>query len=296
MLNLKRMFLFLLIAFLGTPVWAQTDAKPYMVIGNKPVNARSCPQVKCPVVMSIQPGETVMVVDTVTGDVTLGSNQWYKVEMDGKTAYVHSALVKETALESTGESATSSKVDTSNWAEYKGKDFSILFPQTWSDTFKLYENKKYLESVAELHGMTPAELKAQIDAMKANGMVAMFYDPNTVTNIELEKIDTSDWANPPSLKQLRPAYKASMIERGSELISDELLNLPAGDCLHIHAKQAAKNGEWKVGTQLVHYFVINGNYLYVLSFYTSSKSFDQKDAIFEAVAQSLMFSRGTANT
>ncbi len=291
---LKRTFIFLFMVLLAVPVLAQDGAKAYAVIGNKPVNARSCPKVDCPVIQSIQPGETVMVVDTVTGDVALGSDQWHKVELNGKTMYVHSALIQASAAANTGDSSQSTQVDTSVWAKYKGKGYSFLAPKDWVDLYTLFNDKDYVEAYSEMRGIKPEEFRANWEATKANGLVAKLSDGTNLT-MELERIAIKDWPNKPTLKALKSIFKVSLTETGAKVISEDMISLPVGDCLHIHSKQIRDNGNFQVGTQIVQYVTLTADYMYVLSFYTTQKAFAKADPILDTIAQSLIFIRGNAN-
>lgn len=290
----KQCLLILLALMVTVPVLAQDNAKAYEVIGNKPVNARSCPHVSCPVVQSIQPGETVMVVDTEEGDAVLGSNQWYKVDVDGKTMYVHSSLVKVSSANDVGTSSTVNKIDMSDWTKYKGTGYSFSAPSDWVDMYSLMEDKDYREALAEMRRVKPSEIKADWEARKQNGLVAELTVGSSIT-LDLEKFSMKDWPNKPTLQFLKPAFKAGHKEAGATVNTAEIVTLPLGDCLHIHAEQTKYAQGTPKGTQIIQYVTLTVDYMYVLTFYTTEKAFAKTDPIADAVAQSLTFIRGNAN-
>lgn len=288
----KQLLLLFFVLLMSVPVLAQDAAKVYEVIGNKPVNARSCPHVSCPVVQSVQPGETVMVVDTVTGDNTLGSDQWYKVESNGDTMYIHSALIQASTTPNTA--AASSKVNTSDWVTYKGKGYSFSAPADWLDFYALMEDPDYREAIAEMQNVKPAEIKANWEDYKKNGLVAKLTVGNSIT-LELEKISMKDWVEKPTLQFWKPAFKASLKEIGATASSAEIIALPLGDCLHIHAQQTRNIQGAPKGTLYIMYVTTTADYLYTLTIYTTKSAFAKVDPVADAIAQSFTLIRGNAN-
>jgi uncharacterized protein YraI len=295
MQTLKRMFILVMVMLLTMPVWAQVEAKPYVVTGNKPVNARSCPRVDCPVVQSIQPGETVMVVDTVTGALTLGSSQWYKVEMDGKTMYIHSKLIKAVAPVTTGDTSKSIAVDISNWVKVKGSGFSLLIPDNWLDMNELLEDKDFLSGLAEMQGVDADQLRSQIEKMKADGSV-LFLDLDTGSFALFAALDIGSSNPKPSLRMLKAAIKVGVEKIGAKNLSDKIVALPGGDCARLLFSASKPIGLAPKGTEFLIYMMLNGNSAYMFTFYSSQKMSDQQAVIYDAVVRSATFSWSNANT
>ncbi len=65
------------------------------IAGNNSVNIRSCPGTDCEVRTTMEPGSSILVLETITGQSVLGSNQWHKFAFQRLDAYVHSSLVTE---------------------------------------------------------------------------------------------------------------------------------------------------------------------------------------------------------
>lgn len=77
----------------GTGSAASASTNALTVISPSPANVRSAPNATGEVVSTLQPGDTVTVLGTVTGDNVNGSDQWYEVEIDGRSRYVHTSLL-----------------------------------------------------------------------------------------------------------------------------------------------------------------------------------------------------------
>lgn len=286
----KRYLVVFWVLMTVVPALAQDNAKSYVVIGNKAVNARLCPHTTCAVVQSIQPGETVKVVDTVTGDVALGSDQWHKVEMDGKTMYVHSALMEQVSV----TEKSNSGLDTADWTRIKGKGYSFAIPEGWKDIYALMEDKDYRDAYAEMNKLDPKELEAGWNTAKKQGLVAKLTDGDNIT-VEIYKNSMKNWANKPTLEYLKSAMKVGLAEIGAKVTSTEIISLPAGDCLHIHSKQIKDAFGVSKGTLMIEYVTMTTDTMYTLFFYVYEKGYAKADPILDAIAQSMTFIRGGAN-
>lgn len=70
---------------------ADPNAGTYHAIRSRSVNVRSCPRTSCTIVDQFQLGESVQIVEIVTGDAVGGDSNWAKTK-DGD--YVHASLLR----------------------------------------------------------------------------------------------------------------------------------------------------------------------------------------------------------
>lgn len=70
---------------------ADPNAGTYHAIRSRSVNVRSCPRTSCTIVDQFQLGESVQIVEIVTGDAVGGDSNWAKTK-DGD--YVHTSLLR----------------------------------------------------------------------------------------------------------------------------------------------------------------------------------------------------------
>lgn len=59
-------------------------------------NARDCPQLDCPILVELQRGSQVQVIDTVQGAAVNGDTRWYRARRGDQVLYVHTSLLHET--------------------------------------------------------------------------------------------------------------------------------------------------------------------------------------------------------
>lgn len=56
-------------------------------------NARSCPQLDCPIVSVFNYGDTVDMVQQIDGDPVNGNDTWYEIFWQAQTIFIHSSLI-----------------------------------------------------------------------------------------------------------------------------------------------------------------------------------------------------------
>lgn len=58
-------------------------------------NVRSCERTNCDVVQQLYAGNTVQTLQRIKGEFVNNSDQWWQIDLNGQTAYVHSSLVTD---------------------------------------------------------------------------------------------------------------------------------------------------------------------------------------------------------
>lgn len=72
---------------------APEEEMTFYVRSQSDVNVRSCPETTCTRIGTLAPGTEVIVAGEAVGEHVLGSEIWYKVIVEGETAYIHSSLL-----------------------------------------------------------------------------------------------------------------------------------------------------------------------------------------------------------
>lgn len=72
-----------------------TTPLSYEVINGNGVNARSCPELICEVIVVLAPDTVIEVIETITGATVSGSDVWLVFLVAGERAYTHSSLVSQ---------------------------------------------------------------------------------------------------------------------------------------------------------------------------------------------------------
>ncbi len=67
---------------------------------------RECPQTSCTVITHLQRGAEIEVLQTVNGTAVQGDRTWYRIQVNGQDAFIHSSVVTTTRPTSTGSSTT----------------------------------------------------------------------------------------------------------------------------------------------------------------------------------------------
>lgn len=75
---------------------AQPSPQPtQQLYAQSSTNARSCPQLDCDIYTVVGSGEDVTVIDEVEGESVNDNDQWYKVIVNNRSAYIHSSMLSE---------------------------------------------------------------------------------------------------------------------------------------------------------------------------------------------------------
>lgn len=75
---------------------AQPSSQPtQQLYAQSSTNARSCPQLDCDIYTVVGSGEDVTVIDEVEGESVNDNDQWYKVIVNNRSAYIHSSMLSE---------------------------------------------------------------------------------------------------------------------------------------------------------------------------------------------------------
>lgn len=109
------------------PVSGQTVNVRQTPINTNPVtryivgfsNVRSCERTSCATVQQLYAGNTVQTLQRVKGEFVNNSDQWWQIDLNGQTAYIHSSLV--TDVRPVSQSTTS---QTGNPPTTNNNDFS----------------------------------------------------------------------------------------------------------------------------------------------------------------------------
>lgn len=255
------------------PALAQDGATPYVVMAM--THARSCPQLTCPVVRTYEPSDPIAVTEVVTGASVFGNDQWVSVKEDGVAFYIHSASVLRL---DDGEVATDTgadPLDTSEWVPRETGWFSLSAPVNWRpinsllegdlpDSFNDYYDSDDLDSLRQR--MARGDLYILWDVSAGAVLQVTFYD-----------FDMSS-VSPESVLVELEDY---VIGLGGDILSEAILNLPAGEAARLHGRL----DEGRFETELLLYGVISDGRLYGLMFSSLwTTNFEDIEPIFDAIA------------
>lgn len=94
---MKRITLLLTILVLLYPLTSITAQEGIAgtagVVGGARANARTCPHLDCRIVQTLNPGQAITILETVEGASVSNSARWYRIQVNGQDAFVHSSLV-----------------------------------------------------------------------------------------------------------------------------------------------------------------------------------------------------------
>lgn len=76
---------------------ASADFAVNMRTVNNNANARTCPDLSCDVVTVVRTGQSVQIVEQVTGEAVNGNATWWAVNVDGRELFVHESLLTQFA-------------------------------------------------------------------------------------------------------------------------------------------------------------------------------------------------------
>lgn len=267
-----KMWLWLVcLLLLGLLFARQTVAQqgtPYSVTAAQSVNARQCPRLDCAIVRALEPGTIINVVTTVSGDTVFGSDQWAQVEDDGVEMYVHTALISP--VEDAAPPADIKEIDTSEipaldtarWTEFTLARFNFRVPRGWIDLEELATDAEFLAGVEETYGNTARQWYEDAYAMIEAGIYDLILVELDVAGVlYVSHFDLENTA-------LSPRYLRRVLEsqvenaEGSELISSEIIDLPAGTAVRIESRIERVDGRFN---QNYMYAVICDNDAFLLS-------------------------------
>jgi hypothetical protein len=89
---------------LATPAYSTPTTR--YIVGFS--NVRSCERTSCDVVQQLYAGNTVQTLQRVKGEFVNNSDQWWQIDLNGRTAYVHSSLVTDVRPASQSASSNNS--------------------------------------------------------------------------------------------------------------------------------------------------------------------------------------------
>lgn len=275
----------LIVIALAAPVSAQDTSTPYEVISPQTVNARECPRLNCAVVQTVAPGETVMVIDTVTGDTVRGSGEWVVVDLDGAEAYVHSSLVKEIPQSETGRdpAAQSGEVDTSDWDEVEGDGFTFLTPPGWMDLSEFLADEEFIEDIAVASGVDPDDLRDQVEMLNSMGVIWIM--GGFTTQLMALPMDLAGITE----RQAWASFRSGLRLQGIEVIDDEEIELESGDARVMRLSVKEDTPSYAAGSELTVYMLARGKRALFLVFINVGRPADAEEQdIFAGIANTVI--------
>lgn len=212
-------------------VQAQTDefdGAVYYVFGSQTVNARSCPRLTCGIVTTIEPGETLEVLDSVQGDVVSGTSLWFRAIVDGVEVYVHSSLVMrqsgETGKPAQQEPSTQSadSISTEDWIRYDAPGMSMEAPSAWLN----FTGNAAVISYLSVGMENDASATFQNQLLNAVFVV----DPESGIGVRLQGFYSG---RDMPLGVMETNVRENLRSNGFEVIESSIVNLPAGKAVRV---------------------------------------------------------------
>lgn len=251
------------------------------------------------VVLTFEPSEELGVIDIVSGEEIAGSNQWLKVGTEGGNVFVHDSLATEssaapvlaptlmpTAVNSAG------LANRSDWVVFNGPGFTIQTPPHWDNGVEVFSDEDLVQQLAQLYA--PDDPQAYIDFMHqivADGYYDTFLiDLSNGMVLHVWHEDRGGVALTPDL--LRRIMIGNARKVGSEVLSNEVTGLPAGDAVHLHVRDKASSGSNQPDTDTVVYGLVTPTQIFYIEVIMDTSDFDVGSSIANSVAFSFQF--GTA--
>ena len=104
---MKKFSLFML-SFVLVMLFSVVTAQELYYVKVRSARVRAEPTTSAAVVATLSRNTAVTVLETVDGARVSGSRVWYRIEIDGQDAYIHSSLVTNVAPRGAGGSSSSS--------------------------------------------------------------------------------------------------------------------------------------------------------------------------------------------
>jgi hypothetical protein len=281
----------------GAFVNAQDAPTIYTVTAPQTINARGCPRLSCPVLQTFAPGDQLSVIEVVQGEAVLGSEEWLHMNVDGVDLFVHSSLAAplDTPPPASGRDASedSAPADsaagegasgaTSDWITHTGAGFTLDTPPGWMDFTDLLADEDYLASVTEFlgedSGVTVDALKTMCGEGACDVIMADLHGKAALFMMHL------DMEGMPGSAQLwKILFEQQFEKMGADVISSEIVDLPAGEAIRIHLVLAM--GVAQMEMEYIVYTVTTSDRMYMLLFYMDSCCVEEYGAVVDQVAES----------
>jgi hypothetical protein len=282
----KALIFLVLFSVPGVFVQAQGTTTTYIVTGSQPINARVCPLLTCAVARTFEPGAELNVVDVVQGDAVAYNDQWLQVDSDGTTLYVHSSLAEllpEEEASSPPETGRPS-VDTSDWITHDVQGFTLDTPPSWIDASDLLSDEDLLTQLATAFGADPESYVQSVQDVLA-GVDMYLLDMTTATSFFIWHEDMSGVPMTASLLNIVLTYQFE--QGGAEIVSNEEIELPAGNAVRINMLMDTQVGQLTMKMNFLVFGLVTDKQVYYLGFTIPVSEFDEE---YEAVLDRIVTS------
>jgi hypothetical protein len=230
----------------------------------------------------------------IEGEVVSGSNLWLQMNEDGSDVFVHSSLaVASPEEEAREETETRETVNTSRWVQHRAHTALVMAPRNWLTQEQILADEELIDVLAEYYDMEPEELIEAIEEEIANSTDDLILNEpfdGTWMYVWHEPLDGSDM----SLNFHKRAMMSDLEAAGAAIVSDEIVEIPAGEAARIHARYYENENDREPLYEGVIYMVIDGQNLFYISTLTLSYLFEEVEPIIDTIAQE--FGAGKANT
>ncbi len=258
----------------------QADSGSYRVLGDRPINARACPQLNCAVVTTYAPGDVLEVLDTVEGDTVSGSNQWQHLKFGGQDVYVHSSLVAPVSAKEAGSAANSTEpLSTTGWVRYEGNGISIEAPPGW-------ENLSGDEDMIR-HLIASSGSDVPYDVLYAHYSNAMFLTEPNIPLIVSVYMVTAGWEQ--ALAMERMDMVNYLRDEQYEFIETAIVDLPVGKMLRVHYGNRSSSSA-PLRNEVLEYLVYQDRIQYDLWVYSDRGLSAEAVQVFDAMASTFQIS------
>jgi hypothetical protein len=268
----------------------------YVVTSSQSINARTCSRLTCDVARTFAPGDVLVVESQVEGDTVSGSDQWLQLNEDGSDVFVHSSLAapvpemeKTTETEGvlTTETTELETVSTSRWVEHQAHSATITTPRNWMTFEAFLADEELIESIAEMSDLEPDELIAMfeqeigVEVVEAADLILI--EPFSSVFLVALHIDM-DGAEL-GVNFLKRAMMSQIEGMGGEVLSDEIIHVPAGNGVRVHFHVVDDGSDSAATTEMLFYAIVDSQHTYLLMCGTLSDSFKQMEPVFDTIVQ-----------
>lgn len=267
----SALLVFCLILLVGQFSLVQADSGDYIVQGERPINARACPQLNCAVVTTYAPGDVIEVLETVEGDAVSGNTQWHHLRFEDADVYVHSSLV---APASSDLADAQDAVSTTNWVRYQGMGMSIEVPSDWEN---LSGDESYIRYL-----IANSSSEASTDVLYASLSTSLFFmEPDTPLWISVTQ---QSYGSDYPLAMLRMDVVNYLREQSYGFIETSVEDLPFGKALRSHYARQEK-GSSRLSEETIEYQFYQDRVMFDLVIYSEREMKSETVQLFDAVVK-----------
>jgi hypothetical protein len=289
-----KILLILLFFLVRFATLSAQEAGDYVVTSSQSINARTCPRLTCDVARTFAPGDVLAVESLVEGDTVSGSDKWLQISEDESDIYVHSSLAEPIPAEiDEPEANVHETVSTSRWVEHNAHYALVVTPRNWMTREAMLEDEELIETLADWYDMEVNDLISEYEEEIAESTfdLALFEPFDGIWfYVWHEDLNGSEM----SIEFLKRSILSDINGMGAEVVSDEILQLPAGEAIRFHLRLYEDDRSRLVTSEEIFYIFLDSQHIFYLDCTTTPYTFKNMEPVFDTIAQE--FRTGQPNT